>query len=419
VIGGVLGLVVVPGTAVRAAATHHGRHHLSIRKVTPTSAEIAAAAPVTAPNDSLGTWQASMRSDYPGTYGGLYIDASGSYVVTTVGTAAALRRAASAGFAAATAAPAVTAGATRLASVAGAATAPTLGFATTPYSMDDLIALKAAILANQQFLNDGVVGAELDLENGVVNVFTSGGAVDAALQADYGAEIEITGASTSSLTASRSNDSPPWNAGDAIVGSNGNGCTSGFGLRNTRTGATYQLTAGHCGSTNWYNTSFSNQQLNNYVGSTVSGTDVTNGIDAQLIADPSDCISWGANGSRIYITGYADAPQGATIWLEGANGGHQVGTVLGTDWSGAMGSEQLGAMDQISAGPYAGDSGGPMVYPTGFGPLAAGSIVGILWNKTGTNAWGMVQEIDAELYDYSALLGSSIAVNVTTTGSSC
>jgi hypothetical protein len=258
-------------------------------------------------------------------------------------------------------------------------------------------------------------------------VMTTGTTGAAAVRVDYGAAVELLSGGSSQLTASRYSDSDPWNGGDQIVTpSDGETtCTSGFGMQDEASGQRYLLTAGHCGAATWYNTRtatpvYSSSTL---IGTTLSGSVNTSTVDSQLIATDSSCVSWGdkstktSNANRIYITGYANPPQGASIELEGATSLEENGTVSYYDVSKVIEGEDLDDLDLVTAVPDMGDSGGPMIYPTGFGPLAGGTVVG--WYDNNGNVWGVVQLIDAETYVYTALLGAQVVPNASTTGDSC
>ncbi len=412
---------------VRAASLLHRR--LPAAEVSATPREVAAASALVTPGDPLGMWEQRMSRDFPDTYGGLYVDASGNLVIPTVGAARGLRAWAKANLSAVVTqylsdalgtgallgrrTSAGTLGTSR------AAGAPALTFTTARRSLADLTVLKADILANRRFAEAGVVGAGIDVKNGAVSVTTSGGSIDATLRADYGSEVETTAATSSSLDASRTSDTPPWNGGDMIGSSSGTLCTLGFGIHDTA-GDTYSLTAGHCGYNTWYNVPPSRGSFDDStrVGTTVSGSKSTWGVDAQLVRDSSSCISWGSGTTRLFITGAADPPQGATIWSEGSVTGQESGRVVTYDWSGNVGGEQLSNLDLTTAAPQPGDSGGPVVYPTGFGPLAGGSVVGLIVYADGTSV-GVTQLIDAEIFDYSVRLGTSLAVNTSANGYSC
>ncbi|MGO9197822.1 MAG: hypothetical protein ACLQK4_11940 [Acidimicrobiales bacterium] len=427
-LSGLLGVVVLTGLPAEASpntvggATSAIHASMMIPKVVATRREVAQATPVVAAGDALGTWESRMAATYPNTYGGVYVDSAGHFVVPTVGSASPLRQWARRSFSGVAreylSAGGANAGSTLRAADTGSP--PSLTFTAATTSFDALVQLKADILANTALMVDGVLGAGIDVENDAVSVTTSGGPVDAALEAVYGSEVEVTDATGTTFDASRTKDVAPWNGGDMILTTSGWLCSLGFGLYDEATGTTYQLTAGHCGSASWYNlprtgTTFTSAHL---VGSTVSGSAVTSGIDAQLITSNSSCISWGASGSRYFITGYANAPQGATVDAEGAVGGSIAGTVAVYDWSGDFGSENLSNVDLTTAVTSLGDSGGPLVYPTGYGPLAAGSIIGTITYSNGTT-YGAVQNIDAEIWDYSAFIGDSIGVNTSSNGTSC
>jgi hypothetical protein len=374
--------------------------------------------PVTS-GDPIGELQRRLMSQFTSSFGGIYVNASGQYVVATASSApVALLHAATTGFQAVVAS---------FGANAGPVSAMQLSYADTGTTLWQLYRLKAAILDNPALRTAGVDGAGLDIRQGRVVVMATNPAGASAVKADYGSAVELLTGGASVLTANRYADSAPWNGGDQIVTpSNGETtCTSGFGMQDESTGQTYLLTAGHCGSATWYNTRTNTPVYDSatLIGTTLPGSVRTSTVDAQLITTNSSCVSWGGkstkagNIERIYITGYANAPQGASIELEGAVTLEQTGTVAYYDVSKVIQGENLSDLDLVTAIPQVGDSGGPMIYPTGFGPLAGGTTVA--WYDNAGNVWGVVQMIDAETYTYTAMLGGQVVPNVTTTGDSC
>jgi streptogrisin C len=387
--------------------------------VDPSPAQVERVMTPVTSGDSLGELQRTLMSEFSASFGGIYVGTGGQYVVATAGPAPAeLESAVTAGLAAAESA---------LGTRAGPASTMRISYAETGTSLWALYRLKAAILDNPALRAAGVDGAGLDIRHGRVVVMTTGTTGAAAVRVDYGAAVELLSGGSSQLTASRYSDSDPWNGGDQIVTpSDGETtCTSGFGMQDEASGQRYLLTAGHCGAATWYNTRtatpvYSSSTL---IGTTLSGSVNTSTVDSQLIATDSSCVSWGdkstktSNANRIYITGYANPPQGASIELEGATSLEENGTVSYYDVSKVIEGEDLDDLDLVTAVPDMGDSGGPMIYPTGFGPLAGGTVVG--WYDNNGNVWGVVQLIDAETYVYTALLGAQVVPNASTTGDSC
>jgi hypothetical protein len=393
---------------------------MTTRLIRPTAQQIAAVITPASSGDPISELQHRLMSEYPQSFGGIYVDASGEFVVATDGTvSASLRQAAAAGF--------VEAGRSRQVVSAASSEALPVTFVDTGASLLHLYELKAAVLDNAALRSAGVDGAGLDIEHGrdVVMSRTSAGAT--AVKAAYGSSVEVMVDTGSGLTASRYGDTPAWNAGDQIVTPSygETTCTSGFGMEDTATGDTYLLTAGHCGAATWYNTKGSNPVYSSstLVGTTVAGSVSTSVIDSQLIQTDASCISWGdkstktSNDVRIYITGYIDPPQGASIETEGSVSTEQTGTVSFYDVSEVVGGESLQDLDLISAVGTEGDSGGPLVYPTGFGPLAGGTEVG--WYSSGSGEWGVVELIDAEIYAYTAFIGDQMQPISTTQSDSC
>jgi hypothetical protein len=387
--------------------------------ITPTPAQIRGVITPAVPGDPFSEVQAGLMSKYPNSFGGLYVNKLGQYVITTAGPpSAALRRSAKTGFASA-------------ARVFGAEDGPILPiqltYVNTGVTLHHLYDLKAAILDNPALRSAGVDGAGLDIEHGRLVVMSRTQRGEAAVTADYGSAVRVLVDSGSGLYASRYGDTPPFNGGDQIITPSGGEttCTSGFGMQDATTGREYLLTAGHCGSATWYNTRTDDPVYNSstLVGTTVRGSVVTAVIDAQLISTSASCISWGgkstkaANDDRLYVTGYFDPPQGAAIQTEGSVSTQQSGTVAYYDTSVSTGGESLQDLDLITPMGTFGDSGGPMIYPTEYGPLAGGTIVG--WYESGDEGWGVIQLIDAEVFTYSVFLGDQVVPITSTTGDSC
>jgi hypothetical protein len=384
--------------------------------ITPSPAQVAGVITPAVAGDPLSRLQAGLMSRYPGSFGGFYVNKMGQFVVATAEPPnAALQRSAKAGFMSA-------------ARVLGIEESPIqLSFVNTGVTLRHLYDLKAAILDNPVLTAAGIDGAGLDIEHGRLVVMSRTELGASAVKADYGSAATVLLDSGSGLFADRYADTAPFNGGDQIVTpSDGETtCTSGFPMKDTATGETFLLTAGHCGDANWYNTRTASPVYDSstLVGTTVHGSVLTSVVDAQLIAAKASCITWGgksttpSNDERIYTTGYFDPPQGATIDTEGSVSTQQTGTVAYYDVSLSIGGEDLHDLDLITQMPTFGDSGGPAVYPTGYGPLAGGTIVG--WYESGDEGWGIVQLIDAEIYTYSSFMGNQVVPITSSTGDSC
>jgi|GEM_PF-3627506 hypothetical protein len=398
-------------------ATDHAR--LATALVTPTAKQVSALIVPASQGDPLSELQLHLMSRFSGSFGGIYVDKSGQFVVATDGSPpAAMRQSVEDGFATV---------ARVLGSRAGPRPLLRVGYADTGATLQHLYELKAAILDNPSLRRDGIDGAGLDVERGRVVVMTGRARGAAAVKADYGSQVEVLRDSGSALTDGRYNDSPAWNGGDEIVTPSygETTCTSGFGMQDAETGQTYLLTAGHCGSATWYNTGTNDPVYDSgtLIGKTLAGSVMTRTIDAQLVTTDSSCISWGdkstktSNDVRIYVSGWDDPPQGAAIETEGAVSLEEKGTVAYYDVSKVIAGESLDDLDLVTAVGIGGDSGGPLIYPTIFGPLAGGTEVG--WYESGDNSWGVFQLIDAEMYVFTALTGDQIVPVTASTPSSC
>jgi hypothetical protein len=386
--------------------------------ITPTAAQVTAVSAPAVPGDPFSELQASLMARYPTSFGGLYVNKAGQFVVATAGPPTiALQQFVTTGFG----------GAAKQLVATRPAPAIRMAYANTGVTLQHLYDLKAAILDNPVLTKDGVDGAGLDIEHGRVVVMSRTKLGASAVEADYGSAVKVLLDDGSGLFADRYGDTPAFNGGDQIVTpSDGETtCTSGFGMQDTTTGRTYLLTAGHCGNATWYSTHSSDPVYNSstLIGSTVPGSVVTSVIDAQLISTEASCISWGgisskvSNDERIYITGYTDPLQGAAIETEGSVSTEETGTVAYYDVSKVLAGESLQDLDFITVLGVGGDSGGPMIYPTIYGPLAGGTDVG--WFQTASEAYGVIQLIDAEVFTYSAFMGDQVVPVTSSTGYSC
>lgn len=403
--------------------------------------------PLQSIGDPLGRTMAQLLADYPSTFGGISMD-GGTFVVGEVGHNPRFEAA-------------VTRGLDSLLVAyhqAGRHTVP-VRFVAYRWPLSDLYALQNSIEHQAALQAPGTVAVGLDVAADRVVDFVAGSGTGPAAAATGPAGVEIrplgaaglhvapgTGsaagarsaapASASACTqATRFLDCSPWDGGDGIS-TGGIYCTSGFGVHNTATHAEYLLSAGHCSAGTvgyWYNLTFPGQPYvtdESYIGATVRGSASTSGVDTMLLAPQSgqsSCISWGGlstapgNDVRYYITGYDDPFQGATVDVEGAASFERQGTVSYTNVSttGTNLGENLVDVSLVSPSSVvqAGDSGGPVVFPTIYGPLAGGTVVGSLSYAGGVYA--VFQQIDAILYVDSAWAGATFAVNTATSPTSC
>jgi hypothetical protein len=201
------------------------------------------------------------------------------------------------------------------------------------------------------------------------------------------------------VTASvdRFTDVAPWNAADRMVNTNSplGLCSSGFGVHNPNTGHHYLLTAAHCSSIAgqwdffWNSDNFGVHSA--AMGFSAAVAFGSYSFDSQLIDAPSSTITWTATSSRSQVTASYQPVlndsnrminEGATSipWQSGLM------TVTSVDGCVAVSGYHVWGTVPIchlwgsspSAGNCAvkgGDSGGPVVSYSAYGPLAIGQIV--------------------------------------------
>ncbi|WP_157489053.1 hypothetical protein [Pseudofrankia sp. DC12] len=209
-------------------------------------------------------------------------------------------------------------------------------------------------------------------------------------------------------------------------------CTSGFGMHSVSTGHKYLLTDGHCHPDYFYNYDWVANTYGSLMGVTVTGSDPmeTSASGAQVVdaqaLDPgsggSSCISWGGVSVppsplvRYYITGYNQPSQGLSILSEGAHGYEKSGTVseLNLSFPETYNGKTLHATNLFSVAggsTVEGDSGGSMIQPSLFGPLAAGIVWGSAIKNGQTYTIGTM--INAIRFIYQA------DPNVSSNGTNC
>ncbi len=178
----------------------------------------------------------------------------------------------------------------------------------------------------------------------------------------------------------RYDDVAPWNAGNQLVNSQtGGGCTSGFGVHNSA--GTFGTTAGHCGIANlsyaFYNTRYTNPSytLSRLVGQTMFNDwyGPSPRVDVQSISGSTSKLFWkggGDSATRQWVAGVANPSSNNAVCVEGSFGFERCGTVTVTDFPSTDGA--IGVFLVSGAACIGGDSGAPMIWPTGYGYIAQG-----------------------------------------------
>ncbi len=404
------------------AGASPGTSHSTASSATTTESTVGTSTGQASTGDPLAEFQTQLFQEFPTNYAGMFENPDETYSVVVVGTDPALESKAQSLF-------------DQIPSQFGVAVPAAklkLTFVSASHTLSSLYSIKDQAVAKMLSPaagggSSGIISVGLDEEHNQVVVTTDGSTTGqsaaAALSTAYGATIHIETTSVPlTFKTGRESDTPPWNSGDQIVSEISSTppryatCTLGFGVHNRSTGQVYSLTAGHCGSRPWYNTTHYSPSKNtsDKVGSTSNISFPTaggTGMDTQLIADSSSILMWqGPVGGayRTTITGAANPMMGSSVCNEGSNGGEQCGTVTITNTTALFafptrsGTYKITNLFKDSAASAGGDSGGPILYPSSFGPLAGGAIEG------GTT-YG--EQIDTILYVWSVALGGSFVVN--------
>jgi hypothetical protein len=344
--------------------------------------------PAAAPADLWGLRE-KLRAEHGDTFGGLYADAAGRPVLTAIpGGEGAVR-----------AAQQRLAGTFRL---TGAAAQPRV--VTVKHSLDRLEGLKAAVVERDlmgagpvnlvdvdETTNRVYVGLEADTPANRAAVLTATGAT--ADEVSFGVEQPATAA------ADRYNDSAPWNAGDGIYNERTLGrCTSGFGVHQAGSGTDFLLTAAHCsevaGQQDFFWNGASAVPRNSPMGFSQNVSFGARGWDTQLIRAESSTLTWTATADRNAITAaYTPVANDAnkvinegsvnTPWQSGLMNVSRVDFCTDVGDYAVWGTVEICHLWQSrttttgAIGGRKGDSGGPVVSYSGFGPLAVGQIVAI------------------------------------------
>ena len=322
----------------------------------------------------LGNLATELYAKDPDTFGGLTYNGDGTYTVFSVGDSSALKQDIASFWAA---------------NLTDSMTLPTLAIESTTHTAVSLQALADAVRADEaswaaKGITIGFAGVD-DAHNAATVVVTGSNAADAANQfaSAYSTDAIRTVLGSVTKDADYLHDTAPWNGGDQIAETEGNGCTTGFGVHSSTTH--YILTAGHCNEQvsspyKWYNAAANGYPCNatggpvcnssNYIGQTTTSYD-TSTDDTQIIQTSSSDYFWKNGTSRVTLNGSAAVGNGITVCNEGSYSFQSCGTVVATSYGGTSGQFLTEGSTAIE-----GDSGGPMVYGGGFGIIGYGTIVG-------------------------------------------
>lgn len=377
-----------------------------------------------------------IAAKFPDTYAGYRTNPDLSYTIMTVGEPTAGLRAAveqqftelPAEFAAAEFSP--------LAIEAARTVAPRTRFQSVTFSLAQLRAAEQRLLSWGDTLE--VWAIEFDTVNNqlVVDVLdTELGrqTAEKIVASQPAGMVRVNAGPAPRALVGRFDDSPPWNGGNQIVSYSNpaNACTTNFGFHSNNTGYRYVFTAGHCGPDYWYNTwvGYPSFTLANLLGITSGGVHPVSGgsgIDAQAL-DPgsvngSSCLTWTGISNPPYpvgslaITGYSDVVAGAGVLTEGSMSFEQSATVIApapyVDIAvngSVLPNYRVINVFKVNVGQVGGDSGGTVVYPTIYGPLAAGMITA--GDTLSGTSWH--QQINSLRFAFQA------TPNVSTNGYSC
>jgi len=350
-----------------------------------------AATPV-GPYDAWGLRE-SLRQTRGDVFGGLYADGDGTLVVTAPRGNGPVVAASKAAFDAGGQGPS-----------RAPQSSPRHRIAEVRNSVSRLEDVEKAVLdAPGLFDPDGPVSvvAVHDPSNTVlVGLVADTAANRAAVYAATGAapgELSFEQQEPVDAAADRFTDVSPFNAGDRVYDENAMfACSSGFGVHQAGTNVDYLLTAAHCsavaGQQDFFWNGSSTNRRRTPMGFSTNVSFGQAGWDTQLIRTESSTITWTATATRSRITApytpiYLDANrvinEGATSipWRSGAMLVSLTNACVSIHNYPVWGTVRICHLWRATAGPDAcavrgGDSGGPVVAYTGFGPLAAGQIVG-------------------------------------------
>jgi hypothetical protein len=349
------------------------------------------------PAQNVAALVARLQASSGSAFGGAYYDAHGTLVIlTTKASTTATLRSAEASF-------------------KRARSAPPVAYRVVRFSSSNLQRLQDSLAPRTATLSRAGTAVNLIAVDAPANLLRVGlGTNNATNRArvlraigSSGREVEFTQASPVPAVATRFNDVSPWNAGDRIFNAGDQAaCSSGIGIHDNQ-GHHFLITAAHCSTTLgsqdfFYNGSAGcsaypgvcdpgtlNTKLH-AMGFSQSVNFTASGWDTQLIAAPSSDLTWTATASRSAITAaytpiHNDANQiineGATSfgWQSGSMTVNMVNGCINVQYPNLVQQKcHLWSADQPNTSFCAvrgGDSGGPDVSYSGFGPLAVGENV--------------------------------------------
>jgi hypothetical protein len=407
--------------------------------VGPTSASAGAPASTSAQTQSETTSPAGLNAsnvsspldkfyfgllqDYSSVFGGWSVDNSGHYTIDEVGANASFEAAATNRWSA-------------IPGQMGQTTAsPELSFAHVGNSAAGLESVEQAIVDNlSTWANDGVIGVGIDQlankvtvdfnnsaspEAGSHSVPASAASTEQQMEAKYGKQnIQFSGTAVPTAASTPYLDSAPWKGGDELYNAYNGGtsyidCSAGPGLR-LATGPDLLLTAGHCAAEaihdgisppNWFNwLTLVGTESAWWLG---GGSPSTAGLDFGVIPTLSSYQAWQNYTTLIPFTGWFLPPVGASVCEDGYQGDYQCGTVKNNSAvilvnNGAIGSEWVNNLLQITGSLIPGDSGGAGWYPTVYGPLISGT------NVASGGGYFYQEEITPELNRLSSFYGTTV-----------
>jgi len=411
-------------------------------QVSLSSAELAqlSALPNSVNNagDPLGLFQAKLETDFPDNFGGLFENPDGSFSIVEVGSSTPFESEATALASAVPAEMHKPSAAFDVSFVSGTRTLAKL------YAIQkDIMSISYPSIDSYESAGQvprGVWGTGIDTGHNQVVVYTTTDVGpssqdvvpnDVVQAAAYGSSIRMTvGPVPSNDSCSRTCDFSPFNMGDEIVTNRSTNeshlvaCTSGANVYIPAFSGTYALTAGHClydqqywtgnNTIKWWNTDWTQAVENSSTLFGSRGPYTVSGIDTGLISTKSyGHLMWvGSTTTQTTdsITGSSNPPVGATVDNEGFNGARS-GTVTAVnvpwttcdyDFSPPVCDNLIDGIDS-TASIVGGDSGGPLLYPSIFGPLDGGTLVS---PDNGTGS--MSEEINALLYVWTSYYGTTV-----------
>ena len=211
--------------------------------------------------------------------------------------------------------------------------------------------------------------------------------VDSTLESDLGVPVQVTVAATENFVG-RYDDSPPFNAGGLMVGSNNTICTSGFGLKLGSTRYRY-LSARHCLAPSY------TTETGRYSMGTIEVSGTGHNGAATFSAGGSALVFDGGSAGNPTVTRTltqrdpALSTVGTPVCQSGANHGQRCGTIaqVAVTFNDGLGNIRTNFVTSPANAVLAGggDSGGPVI---SLHTLARAWAVGVLIGGQGPFQYG-------------------------------